>query len=181
MKDFFILCFNVCTKWFNTASHVADAHCTCKCISVYFSECLYLHCTWKWNNCVGKKIPFQRQETYHKKKNYFIENHKLPPMEFLNFTVFDVYEFREGNAKSKKYKRHQDNEVQDASSFLQCSGLTKQCFLSVHWQILFHGICMCMRPVDHLKLIKMQRLRMSQTSVVYFVFHFIFLRKVFFG
>ena len=26
-------------------------------------------------------------------------------MEFLNFTVFDVYEFRDGNAQSKKYKQ----------------------------------------------------------------------------
>lgn len=71
-----------------------------------------------------------------------------------------------------KIQAAQDNEVQDASSFLQCSGLTKQCFLSVHWQILFHGICMCMHPVDHLKLIKMQRLRMSQTSVRVFCVSF---------
>ena len=92
------------------------------------------------------------------KKNYFIENHKLPPMEFLNFTVFDVYEFREGNAKSKKYKRHKimKCKMPVLSAMLW---LNKTMFPVCALANTFHGICMCMRPVDHLKLIKMQRLR----------------------
>ena len=49
-------------KRFHTASDIANAHCTCEGIAIYFSECLNLHCTGKRYYSVSKHIEIFRYE-----------------------------------------------------------------------------------------------------------------------